>query len=113
VDEREELEKLRRENEQLRSEVERLRRLLEEALRKLKRQAAPFSRNQPKENPKTPGRKQGDGQGKRGERKPPANPDELHRAAIGKICPGCGGRVADEETVEQWQEDLVRDGTGT
>ncbi len=46
------LEKALAENECLRKE-------LEEALRSLKRQAAPFSKNQPKADPKPPGRKPG------------------------------------------------------
>jgi hypothetical protein len=39
------------------AEIERLRKALEEALRSLKRQAAPFSKGQPKTNPQRPGRK--------------------------------------------------------
>jgi transposase len=108
AEERERVEKLERENEQLRKENERLRRLLEEALRKIKRQAGPFSRNKPKPNPKPPGRKKSDGQGRRGGHRPPKQPDEEHHAPLGDACPDCGGHVAHTETHEQWQEDLVR-----
>ena len=46
---------------ELKAENERLRAELEAIKRKQARQAAPFSRNQPKKNPKLPGRKPGTG----------------------------------------------------
>ena len=52
----EKLERLREENERLRNE-------LEAAMRAGKRQAAPFSRGKPKDNPKPPGRKSGKAHG--------------------------------------------------
>lgn len=51
----EQLDRALKENERLKQENERLRRQLEEALRATHRQAAPFSRGQPKPNPKPPG----------------------------------------------------------
>ena len=56
---KEQIARLQRANEELRAEVERLRKLLEEAQRSAKRQAAPFSRRQPKAYPDRPGRKKG------------------------------------------------------
>jgi len=50
---------LRQEIARLRQEVDRLRRDLDKALRAAKRQAAPFSRGEPKPNPKKPGPQSG------------------------------------------------------
>ena len=47
----EKLERLRQDNERLRQDNERLRNELEAAMRAGKRQAAPFSRGTPKQNP--------------------------------------------------------------
>jgi transposase len=112
---REQIEKLERENEQLRTENKQLRtenerlwKLLEEALRKLHRQAGPFSRNKPKKDPKKPGRKPGDRGGQRGAPKPPDKPDEQHHAPLNPWCPDCGGAVEYDYTAEQWQQEIVR-----
>src|ERR1035438_1587783 len=45
--------------ERLEQEIARMQKLLEEAVRKKKRNTAPFSRDNPKPNPKTAGRKSG------------------------------------------------------
>jgi len=100
--------RLEREIERLRRENERLEKLLEEALRKLHRSAGPFSRDKPKKDPKKPGRKPGDGGGQRGAPKPPEKPDEVHRARLSQHCADCGGAVAHDSTVEQWQQDIIR-----
>lgn len=105
--ERERIEQLERENERLRQENERLRKLLEEALRKLKRQAAPFSRNRPKANPKQPGRKPGAEYGTRGARPAPPVVREQYTAALPEHC-SCGGEICHDRTVEQYQEDILR-----
>jgi len=76
----EENERLKREHARLRQEIERLRRQLEEALRAAKRQAAPFSRGQPKPNPKPPGRKAGPDYGRRHCRPLPRRVDERIQA---------------------------------
>jgi hypothetical protein len=84
----EEKERLKQEHARLRREIERLRRQLEEALRAAKRQAAPFSRRQPKPNPKPPGRKAGEEYGRRPCRPFPARVDERIAVPLPARCPG-------------------------
>jgi hypothetical protein len=63
--------------EQIMSQAERIKELeaaLEEARRAGKRQASPFSKGAPKENPGRPGRKPGEGHGRHGHRMAPAGP---------------------------------------
>ena len=90
------------------AEIERLRKALEEALRSLKRQAAPFSKGQPKSNPKRPGRKGGNDYGQRAFRAVPDRVDEQIEVTLPKQCPQCGGRVVHDSTQAQFQEDIVR-----
>lgn len=100
-----------RQREQLKkahAEIERLRKALEEALRSLKRQAAPFSKGQPKSNPKRPGRKSGSDYGQRAFRAIPDRVDEKISVELPKKCPDCGGPVIDDSTHPQFQEDIVR-----
>lgn len=104
---RDRLDARERENAALRAEVERLRRALEEALRSAKRQAAPFSRNQPTPNPKPPGRKAGAQYGTPARRAMPAQVDETIRVPLPPTCP-CGGAVVFDETRPQCQEEIVR-----
>ena len=69
-----------------------LEKLLEESHRAGKRQAAPFSKGDPKPVPKTPGRKAGDAHGRHGHRRAPvAPPDRELDAALPSCCPDCGG----------------------
>ncbi len=91
--------KLRGQVGQLRERIERLEaekaelgKQLEEAERKSKRQAAPFSKNTKKTNPKKPGRKPNQGRfSHRGE----PNPEDITRTVEVPIeeerCPHCGG----------------------
>jgi len=104
----EENERLKQEYARLKQENERLRRQLEEALRAAKRQAAPFSRGQPKANPKPPGRKAGEEYGSHHCRPLPRRVDERIAVPLPPRCPGCGGPVAFERTEPQYQEDIVR-----
>ena len=90
------------------AEIERLRKDLEEALRSLKRQAAPFSKGDPKPNPKRPGRKPGAGYGERASRPIPSRIDQQIAVPLPQSCPRCGGRAIYEETMPQFQEDVVR-----
>jgi len=90
------------------AENERLRKELEDALRSLKRQAAPFSKNVPKPNPQTPGRKPGAGYGERGSRPVPRRVDQQIPVPMPANSLCCGAPVIYEDTKPQFQEDIVR-----
>lgn len=98
------VDKLQTENSQLRSQLT----LAEQAA---KRQAAPFSRNRPKQQRKKPGRKSGDQHGTHGHR-PTPDPDaldETHQAPLPSACPHCGGGdFTDCDHIEQFQDELPR-----
>ena len=76
---------LQRRVHDLQAENERLRRQLDAALRAGKRQAAPFSKGQPKPTPRKPGRKPGKDYGPKAYRQPPS-PEQIdevqERAAV-------------------------------
>ncbi len=92
----------------MKQENERLRRALEEALRAGKRQAAPFSRQTPKANPRTPGRKGGSCYGRRGRRGIPPRIDETLEANLPPQCPHCGGEVQEAEIADQYQTEIPK-----
>ena len=98
--------RLERENQELRAEVERLRRALEEALRAARRQAAPFSRRQPKANPQKPGRKAGPDYGRPCRREIPEVVDEVVEVPLPAHCPHCGGEVEETGVVWQYQTEI-------
>jgi len=100
------LERLQSENERLKRENERLRQELEKALRLARRQAAPFSRGEPKAKPKQPGRKPGTRYGTHQRRKPPNQVDEAIAVPMPQRC-RCGGAATWERTETQYQEDIV------
>jgi transposase len=106
---------LERENRKLKREIKGLRAQLKEArariavleaeLRRGRRQAAPFSRDEKKPDPKRPGRRPG--QGRFSYLKPP--PEEEIQETIEvplPRCPDCGGPLVDRATHEQFQIDL-------
>lgn len=107
-------EELEAENADLRRRVtaleEQLKRALgriEELERAKKRQAAPFSKGDPKADPKRPGRKPGDDYGKWYCRPPPTRIDETIDVPLPGTCPECGGHHLKELSVEdQFQTDL-------
>ena len=117
----ERIEQLERENRQLQGHVEqarfknkrlqkRLKRVeqdLEKARRAVHRQAAPFSKGEPKAEPKTPGRKAGSGYGEPACRPVPQRVNEVLSAPVSRRCP-CGGTVEVERIETQYQEDIVR-----
>lgn len=102
---REENTRLRAENATLREENTALRAALDEARRAGKRQAGPFSRNNPKLNPNRPGRKGGSEYGAVSHR--PA-PERINRT-VEVPCPlwcACGAQVKLEGVVRQYQTDI-------
>lgn len=106
-------EDLVRENEQLRRRVtelerlvEQLRRELEEARRWQKRQAAPFSRGEPKAQPKRPGRAVGH---PAAHRPRPERIDRVIAVPLGIVhCPECGDRLGTPTIEHQYQIDIPR-----
>src|ERR1700751_4398568 len=100
-------EKLRQERERLREENEKLKRQLEEAQRARKRQAAPFSRGTRKQNPETPGRKEGSAYGQRYSKAIPQRADEVIAVPPPVQCE-CGGPLEVERIEPQYQQEIVR-----
>jgi transposase len=98
---------LRAENLRLRAEVERLRGQVEELRRAGKRQAAPFSKGDPKQDPRRSGRKPGEGYGTRARREIPGHVDQEIRVPLPDGCPCCGGELDLERVADQYQEDIV------
>lgn len=91
----------------LRAQVEKLTQLLEERTRSGKRQAAPFSKGPPKQDPKTPGRKPGEDYGRHQRRAVPDHVDEVYNVPLPSRCPECDSAdLFDEGTRSQWQTDL-------
>lgn len=93
--------------ERLEAEIAKLRKQLAEAERAGKRQAAPFSKGDPKEEPKKPGRKPGGGYGERHCRARPTTVDRVLDAVIEEhCCPDCGGELGNERIEEQFVTDI-------
>jgi transposase len=84
-----------------------LEKLVEDSRRSGKRQAAPFSKGDPVEEPKRPGRRPGRDHGRHGHRAAPVDPidRELH-APLPACCPDCGGDVVFERDAEQFSCEL-------
>jgi len=99
---------LRNESDKLRRERDRLRQELELARRAAKRQAAPFSKGGPKENPGKPGRKPGAEYGRKAHRAVPLQVDEEWDAFLPDACPRCGGEIDHQRVEEQYQSEIVR-----
>lgn len=94
-------ERLEQANGRLRERVEALRRVA-------KRQAAPFSRDDPSPNPNRAGRKPGAAHGRHGHRQPP-QPQQVDRVVQVELpgcCPGCGGELVTERIAVQHVEEL-------
>jgi len=87
--------------------IDELTRSLEEVRRAGKRQAAPFSKGNPKQAPKRPGRKSGEAHGRHGHRPlPDREPDRTLDAPLPACCPDCGGQVLHERDADQFQLDV-------
>jgi len=97
---------LRRKLAELARQVEKLQGLVEELRRRGKRQAAPFSKGAPKENPKRPGRKPGKKYGDRASRPRPARVDETVEVGCPLFCESCNGKVRLTGKESQFQIDL-------
>jgi transposase len=100
-----ELTRVTGECERLRARAAKLEGLLEEARRAGKRQAAPFSRGEPKRKPGRPGRRSGEEHGRHGHRRPPEEVDEELDAPLLGRCE-CGGEICEERIEWQYQDEL-------
>jgi transposase len=103
-------EQLLLENAQLKATVAALLQRIAELERTAKRQAAPFSKGEPKPNPKKPGRKKGVKHGTHAHRETPmpAEVTETLEAPLPEQCPACGGQVVEERIDEQFQTEIPR-----
>jgi transposase len=101
---------LQRRVRELQAENERLRRQLDEAIRARKRQAAPFAKGMPIDQPKKPGRKPGKDYGTKAHRQPPTPEqiDEVHEASLPHVCPDCGGPLNETHVAQQFQVEIPR-----
>lgn len=106
--------KLEREISQLQAErcallAERkwLRGKLQKARRAGKRQAAPFSKGEPKKNPKRPGRKSGADYGRHGRRLRPDHVDVTLEAPLPPRCQNCGSEHFEGEEIQQVFEEEI------
>ena len=111
---REEIAALRRETSELRKgladrdeTIAKLSAALEAARRGGKRQAAPFSKGEPKKAPKKPGRKKGKDHGPAERRMVPDRVDEVLEARLPRRC-ACGGAVVEHGVQHQFQTELPR-----
>ena len=98
------------ENQQLRELVAQLQKRIDELERSAKRQAAPFSKGEPKKNPQKPGRKKGEQHGPHAHREPPPpdRVDETLDAPLPEQCPNCGGDVIEDHLDQQFQTEIPR-----
>lgn len=97
---------LERSKEDLAEERDRLLALLEKEQRAGKRQAAPFAKGTPKQQPKRPGRKAGADYGRKGHRPRPERVDEVLDAPLPSSCPTCSGAVREDKVTQQYQVEL-------
>ena len=97
---------LRRRISSLEEQLARLEKRVEELVRSGKRQAAPFSKGEPKSDPLPPGRKAGELYGQRAFRAPPTRVDEDVDVPLPEVCPACGGTVEEVWIAEQFQGEL-------
>lgn len=82
--------------------------VVDELRRGGKRQAAPFSRGEPKADPKPPGRKPGGQYGRHAVRAVPKRVDEWVSVQCPLWCPSCHGRVRVKSKGTQYQIDIPR-----
>ncbi len=92
----------------MREERDRLKHELDLARRAAKRQAAPFSKGEPKTNPKRPGRKPGVKYGRKGHRPIPMTVDEEIVVPLPDRSPCCGDEIENLHVEDQYQTEIVR-----
>jgi transposase len=90
----------------LKRQIEDLKKQVEELRRRGKRQAAPFSKGEPSEDPKSPGRKAGDQYGQQATRARPERVDETIEVECPLCCEHCQGKVVLAGKTSQYQVDL-------
>ena len=91
----------------LSDQVAKLSAALEEERRRGKRQAAPFSKGPPVEEPKPPGRKSGRRHGPHAHRSVPPRIDETYDVPFPQTCPACGDRhVSETHVAVQYQTEI-------
>ena len=101
--------RLERRIAELEERVAQLERLLDNAMRAQKRQAAPFSKAGPKQNPRKPGRKPGNNYGPKAHRLvPEQEPDEIINVPLPQQCPECGGQPQEDHIDQQFQVEIPR-----
>lgn len=93
------IDKLEEENERLRREIEKLQQAA-------KRQAAPFSKGEPKRHPKRRGRKPGKRYGRRAYRPVPRRIDRIVEVPAPLYCPDCQKPTKLDHRERQWQTDI-------
>ena len=98
------MEEMQRRIDRLEGENRALKGKVEELTRGSKRQAAPFSRGEPKEEPKKPGQKAGHEGRHRGA---PDKIDRVLKAALPEQCE-CGGGIVKDDEKKQIQIDVPR-----
>jgi transposase len=101
-------ERLERERERLEKERDQLKHELDLARRAAKRQAAPFSKGEPKSNPKRPGRKPGIQYGQKASRAVPLNVDDEIIVPLPGRSPCCGSEIENLRVEKQYQTEIVR-----
>jgi transposase len=105
-----EVQQLREENARLQQIIREQQKRIDELERSAKRQAAPFSKGEPKRKPKKPGRKKGAQHGDHAHREPPPPEriDETLDAPLPERCPDCDGDVIEDSLDQQFQTEIPR-----
>ena len=86
--------------------IAQLEKIIEQLRRGGKRQAAPFSKGEPKSDPQRPGRKPGDQYGQQAVRARPQRVDERIEVGCPLFCEACQGRVRLQGKTRQYHIDL-------
>ena len=100
--------RIEKEKNRLREERDRLKQELDLARRASKRQAAPFSKGEPKADPKRAGRKKGKAYGKKAHRPVPETVDEEVEVAGPPTSPCCDSTIDNVHIEDQYQAEIVR-----